>query len=115
MKKLLLISGLALASGLVWAEEVGKVLSSTPVTRDVGVSQKQCAPDASPRDACRSVTNVESRTIGYKVVYEYAGKQFTTRLDRDPGRFLRVRVEVIPVEGNEEPPRTGPRPPAYNR
>ena len=92
MKKLLLISGLLVASGLAVAQEVGRVISSTPVTRDVGVPQQQCAPDASPRDACRSVTNFESRTIGYKVVYEYAGKQYTTQLREDPGATVNLQI-----------------------
>ena len=92
MKKLLLVSGLMMVSGFAAAEEVGKVISSTPVTREVGVQQKQCAPDAGPRDACRSVTNFETRTIGYKVVYEYAGKQYTTQLAEDPGATVSLQI-----------------------
>ena len=92
MKKLLLVSGLMMVSGFVMAQEVGKVISSTPVTREVGVPQRQCAPDAGPRDACRSVTNFETRTIGYKVVYEYAGKQYTTQLAEDPGATVSLQI-----------------------
>ena len=103
MKKLLLISGLLVASGLAVAQEVGRVISSTPVTRDVGVPQQQCAPDASPRDACRSVTNFESRTIGYKVVYEYAGKQYTTHLREDPGAT--VNLQITPAVASQPAPR----------
>ena len=103
MKKLLLISGLLVASGLAVAQEVGRVISSTPVTRDVGVPQQQCAPDASPRDACRSVTNFESRTIGYKVVYEYAGKQYTTQLREDPGAT--VNLQITPAVASQPAPR----------
>ena len=113
MKKFLLISGLALASGFVCAEEVGKVLSSTPVTRDVGVSQKQCAPDAGPRDACRSVTNFESRTIGYKVVYEYAGKQYTTQMAQDPGAT--VSLQITPAVTSRTVTRTVTAPVAADR
>ncbi len=92
MKKLLLVSGLMMVSGFAAAQEVGKVISSTPVTREVGVQQKQCALDAGPRDACRSVTNFETRTIGYKVVYEYAGKQYTTQLAEDPGATVSLQI-----------------------
>jgi hypothetical protein len=92
MKKLLAVSGLLVLSGLAAAQEVGRVISSTPVTREIGVPQQQCAPDASPRDACRSVTNFESRTIGYKVVYEYAGKQYTTQLREDPGATVSLQI-----------------------
>lgn len=63
-------------------------------------------------ERCRTIQETREATLGYDVVYEYAGREFTTRLDRDPGRNLRVRVDVIPVEGE---PRPAPRPraPAY--
>ena len=66
-------------------------------------------------ERCRQVNEVREATVGYDVRYEYNGHQFTTRLDRDPGRALRVRVDVTPEEGREvpPPPRPGPRPPAY--
>ncbi len=95
MKKQLVVSVLATLagfSGLVAAQEVGRVISSTPVTRDVAITQKQCAPDANPRDACRSVTNYETRTIGYKVVYEYAGKQREVQLPFPPGETIELDV-----------------------
>lgn len=95
MNKQLMISVLATLSGLsglAVAQEVGKVISSTPVTREVAITQKQCAPDANPRDACRSVTNYETRTIGYKVVYEYAGKQREVQLPFPPGDTIELDV-----------------------
>ncbi|HET7728758.1 MAG TPA: glycine zipper 2TM domain-containing protein [Usitatibacter sp.] len=65
-------------------------------------------------ERCRLVNEVREATLGFDVRYEYNGHEFTTRLPRDPGRNLRVRVEVVPVEGFEEPaPRPGPRPPSY--
>ncbi len=41
----------------------------------------------------------EERIDGYRVTYEYNGIRQTTRLPYDPGRQLRVRVEVRPDEG----------------
>ena len=67
-------------------------------------------------ERCRNVQEVREATVGYDVRYEYNGHTFTTRLDRDPGRMLRVRVDVTPEEGREAPPPRpvpGPRPPAY--
>jgi uncharacterized protein YcfJ len=64
-------------------------------------------------ERCRTVDEVREATIGYDVRYEYAGRQFSTRMDRDPGRFVRVRVDVV-AEGADDP-RPGPRPPAYPR
>jgi uncharacterized protein YcfJ len=40
----------------------------------------------------------EERIEGYRVTYEYNGRQFTTRLPYDPGERIRVRVDVRPDE-----------------
>ncbi|MBA1145551.1 glycine zipper 2TM domain-containing protein [Ectothiorhodospiraceae bacterium WFHF3C12] len=40
----------------------------------------------------------EERHAGYQVTYRYHGQTYTTELDHDPGRFLRVRVDVRPAE-----------------
>jgi len=61
-------------------------------------------------ERCRQVSEVREATVGYNVRYEYLGRQFATRLDRDPGRNLRVSVNVAPAEGNELPPGPQPRP-----
>ncbi|MEQ1517079.1 MAG: hypothetical protein ABL931_11390 [Usitatibacteraceae bacterium] len=112
MKKLLVISGLTMMAGLAnvaMAQEVGKVISSTPVTRDVGVPQSQCAPDAIPNDPCRSVTHFEKRTFGYNVVYEYAGKQYTAQLPEDPGPTVNLQISPAVAGG---PSRRAASPPA---
>ena len=63
-------------------------------------------------ERCRTVQEVREATLGYDVRYEYGGRQFSTRLDRDPGRALRVNVSIVPVEGHEMPaPRDRPAPP----
>jgi len=46
---------------------------------------------------CRMVDNWESRISGYRVVYEYAGRTYTTIMPYDPGRKLAVNVVVEPV------------------
>ena len=61
-------------------------------------------------ERCRVVNEVREATLGYDVTYEYGGRQFTTRLDRDPGRALRVNVNIVPAEGQEMPPGPPPRP-----
>jgi len=50
-------------------------------------------------NVCRVVEEyVNERIItGYDVTYEYAGETYSSRMDRDPGRQLRVRVNVTPV------------------
>ena len=38
-------------------------------------------------------TYFENRTVGYNVVYEYAGRQYTTRTQYDPGQWIPVTVQ----------------------
>ena len=51
------------------------------------------------REVCETVYEVreEEEFDGYDVTYRYAGQTFFTRMDRDPGRYLTVRVQVTPV------------------
>jgi uncharacterized protein YcfJ len=58
------------------------------------VQQQDCAPQ----------TSYENRTVGYDVTYEYAGKQYTTRMAHDPGPT--VPLHVAPV-GSVRPPAAG--------
>lgn len=43
---------------------------------------------------CRTETNFRStdRVLGYEVTYRYGGREYTTRMDHDPGDRMRVRV-----------------------
>jgi uncharacterized protein YcfJ len=40
----------------------------------------------------------EERIDGYRVTYEYNGREYTTRMPYDPGKEMRVRVAVAPAE-----------------
>ena len=48
---------------------------------------------------CRVIeeTRREERLTGYDVTYEYGGTTYSTRMQRDPGDRVRVRVRVTPV------------------
>jgi uncharacterized protein YcfJ len=41
----------------------------------------------------------EERIDGYEVTYEYAGREYLTRMPYDPGERIRVRVDVTPAAG----------------
>lgn len=43
---------------------------------------------------CATQNAYEDRTVGYDVVYEYNGRQFTTRMRNDPGEFVQVQVQA---------------------
>jgi uncharacterized protein YcfJ len=95
-------------------------LIGNQVDRDQGnvrpgerVTEVQRVPVDRNVERCRMVDEVREATTGYDVRYEYMGRQFTTRMPRDPGRFVRVNVEIRPEESFEEPPRAGPRSPSY--
>ena len=49
-----------------------------------------------PVRRCTSVDHYETRTSGYRVTYEYEGRQFQTTLPYDPGPQLHVNVSVTP-------------------
>ena len=71
-----------------------------PVTREV--------------ERCRTVQEVREVASGYDVRYRYAGREFVTRLPYDPGRRIRLAVDVQPVvDAPPPPPRPGPAAPAY--
>jgi uncharacterized protein YcfJ len=39
------------------------------------------------------------RIDGYRVTYEYAGREYTTRMPYDPGERVRIRIDVTPAPG----------------
>ena len=51
---------------------------------------------------CRTVNRYEPRQqfVGYRVDYRYEGQTFSTRTRGHPGKFIRVRVDVDPVDGS---------------
>jgi uncharacterized protein YcfJ len=56
---------------------------------DRGRSQERC--DVRYHD------RFEERIDGYEVTYEYAGREYVTRMPYDPGERILVRVDVTPV------------------
>ena len=110
MNKLLLTTLMLTASSTAMAaQEVARVLSSTPVTQQVGVPRQACATSANPNvpPQCSTQTIYENRTVGYNVVYEYAGKQYTVQMPQDPGPTLRLQVTGVEVPGQPMPALAG--------
>jgi uncharacterized protein YcfJ len=140
------------AMGLSHAQEVGQVLSRTPVYQQVAVPRQTCtqAPALVPvqpsgigavigavaggvlgsqlggRDSqglstmagvfggamlgnqvegrantpvpvttCTTQNIYENRLVGYNVVYEFAGKQYTVQLPQDPGATIPLQVTPV--------------------
>lgn len=54
--------------------------------------------NSQPVTTCTTQTTLENRLVGYNVVYEYAGKQYTAQLPYDPGRT--IAVQITPAGAN---------------
>ncbi|TNF62871.1 MAG: glycine zipper 2TM domain-containing protein [Burkholderiales bacterium] len=78
-------SGRAIATviGLVGGAMIGdRIEGRGPATTQV---VRQC-----------SIQHVwQQRTVGHDVVYEYAGRQYRTRMAEKPGRWIRVSVQPV--------------------
>ncbi len=95
----------------VSAQESARVISGTPVTQQVGVPRQACATTSTGAPPqCSTQTIFENRTVGYKVVYEYAGKQYTVQLPQDPGPTLLLRVSVDPASTSNPNANASPQP-----
>jgi uncharacterized protein YcfJ len=79
---------------------VGGVLGYS-IGKDIGRnrSQQHGAGRYEEREVCStSYEEVrEERLSGYDVSYAYAGQTYKTRMRRDPGSTVRVRVHVEPI------------------
>ena len=101
-KHLLSTAALGVASTLsaaASAQDIARVVSSTAVTQQVGVPRQACATYATPGvpPQCSTQMIYESRTVGYNVVYEHAGKRYTVQLPQDPGATLRLQAGAVEV------------------
>lgn len=165
MKKILFLSALTLVTGFAAAQEIGRVISSTPINQQFAVPRQVCSNQqvavetqrsgagalmggiaggamgnaiggGSGRAAatvlgivggailgnsieapgqtqlqtvqnCSTQTFFENRNAGYNVVYEYAGKQYSTTMPNDPGPT--IALQVTPLAGSSLPPIRAPQ------
>lgn len=54
--------------------------------------------------SCTTQGVYENRLVGYNVVYEYAGKQYTVQLPQDPGPTLQLQVTPVGMSQPAESP-----------
>lgn len=76
----------AAAVGAATGAVVGDRMQNSPAYHDGGREVRRC----------RMVDSWETSADGYRVIYEYAGREYTTILPYDPGPSLPVRVSVTP-------------------
>jgi len=69
------------------------------IGRDVA-SKQQAEPYVSQERTCRTTNKYyeEERLAGYRVTYRYRGRTFTREMAQEPGKFVRVRVALQPLD-----------------
>ena len=90
--------------GRAAATGIGAVVGSA-IGNGVEVNAANAYPaTAVPVQRCQTVSAYENRTIGYDVVYEYAGRRYTTRTARDPGPEIEIDVRPVGAVAESAPP-----------
>lgn len=59
------------------------------------IEGQAAAPHVENVQNCQVQTTYENRTSGYTVVYEYAGRRYTTQTETDPGAYVQVQVSPV--------------------
>lgn len=79
------------------ATVAGTVLGAA-VGNEIGRS-KRTAPYTETQHRCRVTHDYyeEERVSGYWVTLRYRGEEFTQRMDDEPGKFVPVRIAVVPL------------------
>ena len=86
----------ATVAGAIIGSAVGHDAGERRRDRDYGYRSQ---PVAYTQQRCdmRYETSYQERIDGYRVTYEYNGQRYVTQLPYDPGRRLRIRVNVEPA------------------
>lgn len=79
---------------------VAGVLLGASIARDLDRYHNPGEEHLHNERVCRTVNEYseEERIEGYRVKYRYRGRTYVTRTDHDPGKRIRVRVAVDPVD-----------------
>ena len=81
----------ATAAGAVVGAMAGNHIAGNARTAQYDDTQREVR-------SCRQVMDVQTRIEGYRVTYEYRGREYTTIMRDDPGRTVPVRVSVTAVQ-----------------
>jgi uncharacterized protein YcfJ len=80
------------------ATAAGSVIGAV-IGHDIGRNRAGAGTDYVLEQRCQVVEEFyeEERLAGYDVTYRYRGREYTTRMDEAPGKFVKLRVRVDPV------------------
>lgn len=79
--------------GAAVGHSVSRERHHPPRRRSYTTTERHCEIETDYRE--------EERIDGYDVTYRYNGRHFTTRTDHEPGKRIRVRVQVEPALDND--------------
>ena len=69
---------------------------SAALARVMNAVRNKAAAEQAKNCRMEPVAKEHRRTIAYDVDYMYRGAKFRTRMDRDPGNRLRIRIAIAP-------------------
>ncbi|MDT8398426.1 MAG: glycine zipper 2TM domain-containing protein [Pseudomonadales bacterium] len=77
---------------------VGAVLGAS-IARDITAHNRRPVVYHDTIEHCKTVyeSTQEDKLVGYDVSYSYNGREYSVRMDQDPGATVRLRVDVEPV------------------
>jgi uncharacterized protein YcfJ len=105
----------AIVGGLV-GNQIDRDNAGAPPSQYVETERRPVVREV---ERCRTVQEVREVPVGYEVRYRYGPREFVTQMPFDPGRRVRVAVDIRPVEEPPAPPPPGyppgPPPPSYSR
>ena len=80
---------------------VAGTLLGASIGHGYGTSHQRKRPVVEHVRRCETTDRYEQQEqiVGYRVKYRYEGKAYYTRTIEHPGKYLRVRVDVSPVNG----------------
>lgn len=71
----------------------GRVLDATPIYEQVAVPHEECQ-EYSSHTRCKTRTTYEDEVVGYDVLYEYQGQQYSQRMAHNPGQRVPIQSET---------------------
>jgi uncharacterized protein YcfJ len=86
-------NGRALATmiGLIGGAAMGENIEGAPAAQIQNVQN------------CTTQTTYENRTVGYNVVYEFAGRQYSVQMPQAPGQFIPLQVTPVGAATTQAP------------
>ena len=75
---------------------IGASVANDAAHRSAGYGRKEYSR---PVTRCETSyrSHEEERVDGYRVIYSYHGQKYSTRMPNDPGKRLRIRVDIRPA------------------